>query len=113
MALDFLSAACKDFEFLQETWDKTASWRKDQVEDLRALLPMATIHGHNFLSWIWVDVHHVDLANKLVESAKKAGCPVRPGEKGYNLPTCVRLAVRSAKTWNILKQAWVDALVKE
>ncbi|KAI9146584.1 pyridoxal phosphate-dependent transferase [Paraphysoderma sedebokerense] len=115
LALHFLSAVVNDEKYLQDTWKHTSVWRKQTVEklvkisdDLSAQLgiPRWVFHGHSFLSWVWIDMKSVAVANAAVDAAKKAGVPVRAGVHGYDRPTYVRIAVRKPEHFDVLAGAW-------
>lgn len=106
MALAFLSAVVQDTEYMNRTWDLTPKWRKNLVDLLNKRFPEWTIYGKSYLSWIWVDTHDETLADQAVELAKKNGVPIRSGRPGYNLPTFIRIAVRSAAPTDVLLNAW-------
>eukprot|EP00611_Tribonema_gayanum_P006573 TRINITY_DN15846_c0_g1_i1.p1 TRINITY_DN15846_c0_g1~~TRINITY_DN15846_c0_g1_i1.p1 ORF type:complete len:405 (-),score=121.84 TRINITY_DN15846_c0_g1_i1:77-1180(-) len=105
MALDFLSAACADADYLARTWDVTPRWNAETRADLAAAHPRWTVHGAPFLSWLWIDTGDAAACAEAVARAKAAGVPVRSGAPGYNLPTFFRAAVRPAETRRVLLAA--------
>jgi histidinol-phosphate/aromatic aminotransferase/cobyric acid decarboxylase-like protein len=104
-ALAFLTAAIEDEEYLQQTWDLTVTWRARTVSKLMELHPNWTVYGEPWLSWIWVDTHSSEEALEAVRRAKAVGCPIRNGAMGYEMPTFIRLAVRSPSKQDTLFQA--------
>nr|CCA22387.1 conserved hypothetical protein [Albugo laibachii Nc14] len=105
MALAFLSAVVKDEEYMKRTWDVTSEWRAYAVECIEKRFTWKCL-GKPFLSWIWIDTMSEPMAEDAVRLAKESGVPVRSGSPGYNLPTYIRIAVRSPEKTNILLQAW-------
>ena len=89
--------------------------------------------GEDWLSWLWIDTKDAAVAAEAVKRAKAAGAasrrllawlglgtarahmsksappaagtPIRNGAMGYNLPTFIRVAVRSPEKQNILLRA--------
>ncbi|RAW35038.1 hypothetical protein PC110_g8651 [Phytophthora cactorum] len=106
MALAFVSAVVKDDAYLQETWDVTPKWRANAVEQLSKRFPAWDFSGKPFLSWIWLDTKSVATCEVACKLAKEHGVPVRSGKPGYNLPTFVRIAVRSPEQTAVLLKAW-------
>ncbi|KAG3108051.1 hypothetical protein PI124_g11629 [Phytophthora idaei] len=106
MALAFVSAVVKDDAYLQETWDVTPKWRANAVEQLSKRFPAWDFFGKPFLSWIWLDTKSVATCEEACKLAKEHGVPVRSGMPGYNLPTFVRIAVRSPEQTAVLLKAW-------
>jgi histidinol-phosphate/aromatic aminotransferase/cobyric acid decarboxylase-like protein len=104
-ALGFLSAAVKDLDFMEQTWELTPRWRLATVEKLRAMFPSWEFQGDPSLSWIWIDTKCAETAQKAVELAKKAGVPIRWGFLGYKKPQHVRIAVRSPHKQVVLFKA--------
>jgi len=104
-ALAFLSAAVKDREYLQHTWEMTPRWRQHMVDRIVALHPDWKVHGMPFLSWIWVDTGSDEAALAAVARAREAGCPIRDGKTGYEMPTFVRIAVRDPLKSEVLLKA--------
>jgi len=105
-ALEFLSAAVKDTEYLDKTWKTNNEWRAYTVDLLAAQHPDWKVHGEPFLSWMWVDTGSEEVAEKAVELAKAAGTPVRSGKPGYNHPSVIRIAVREPAHVDILLNSW-------
>lgn len=108
MALAFVSAVVKDEEYLRKTWEVTPKWRASLVEQLAQRFPSWEVHGEPFLSWIWVDTKSAAVCEAAVAAAKAHGVPVRSGKPGYELPTFVRIAVRSPEQTAVLLHAWKD-----
>lgn len=106
VALDFLAAVVKDTDYMDKTWELTGKWNANTRSLLKSKFPSWTIHGEPFLSWLWVDVHSEETANEMVKLAKQAGCPLRSGGPGYNLPTFIRIAVRDEQVTQILIDSW-------
>mmetsp|Transcript_20649 Transcript_20649/g.32305 ORF Transcript_20649/g.32305 Transcript_20649/m.32305 type:complete len:382 (+) Transcript_20649:246-1391(+) len=109
IALEFLSAVVKDREYLEQTWELTPTWRKNIVAELNKYFPQWKCLGEPFLSWVWIDSGDAEVAERAVMACKRAGCPIRWGKPGYNLPTYIRIAVRDEETTEFL----VDALKEE
>eukprot|EP01084_Bolivina_argentea_P110771 197725_1 len=105
IALDFLSACCKDEEYLKKTWELTRIWNREMREDFASQHPTWDVHGTDFLSWLWVDTHDENVCRNVVARAKAAGVPVRSGAPGYNMPTFFRAAVRPRDKSCILMEA--------
>ncbi|CAH0481612.1 unnamed protein product [Peronospora belbahrii] len=106
MALAFVSAVVKDDAYLQKTWDVTPKWRLHAIEQLTKRFPNWEFFGKPFLSWIWLNTKSADISEKACKLAKEHGVPVRSGKPGYNLPTFVRIAVRSPDQTAVLLKAW-------
>lgn len=104
-ALAFLSAAVDDKEYLRQTWELTVSWRKQTEDKINKLFPNWEILGEKWLSWLWIDTGSVEDAAEAVRLCKLAGTPIRNGAMGYELPTFVRMAVRSPDSQAILFEA--------
>jgi histidinol-phosphate/aromatic aminotransferase/cobyric acid decarboxylase-like protein len=104
-ALGFLSAAVKDIDFMEQTWELTPRWRLDTVQALRAMFPSWEFLGDASLSWIWIDTKCAESAQKATELAKKAGVPIRWGALGYKKPQHIRIAVRSPHKQVVLFKA--------
>jgi len=104
-ALAFLSEAVKQTQYLQETWSLTPKWRNRTEEFIKLTFPDWEVLGEPWLSWLWVDTKSEQVAKKIVELAKAAGCPIRHGAMGYNCPTFIRLAVRDPDSQDLLFKA--------
>lgn len=105
MALEFLSEVVKDEEYMQQTWDLTPVWRQHTIDELAKLLPSWQCHGKPYLSWLWVDTGSVEMAERACDLCKAAGLPVRSGKPGYEMPTYIRLAVRTPENLALLMKA--------
>lgn len=105
MALAFLSSVVKDQAYLEHTWAKTPVWRQALVASLARAFPTWRVYGESFLSWIWIDTGDEAVATRACALAKAAGTPIRSGAPGYNLPTYIRVAVRSAENTQVLLTA--------
>ncbi|KAG9296414.1 hypothetical protein G9A89_015006 [Geosiphon pyriformis] len=113
-ALGFLNVVVKDKKYMEKTWDVTPVWRESLIVKLKIL--SSTIgaqlndewefYGKGFLSWVWVNMKNIAIAQKAVTLAKEAGVPVRSGQPGYERPTFVRVAVRDPAKVDILIKAW-------
>lgn len=97
IALQFLSEAVKDTDYLKRTWELTPIWNRDMRKEIMAQHPDWEVHGKDFLSWLWIDTHNEELTRDIVRRTRAAGVPVRSGAPGYNLPTFFRAAVRPEK----------------
>jgi len=104
-ALGFLSAAVKDVDFMEQTWELTPRWRQAEVDVLHAMFPAWEFHGQPMLSWIWIDTKDATLAEKAMKLCKEAGVPIRWGGFGCKKPEFIRLAVRSPHKQKVLFQA--------
>lgn len=59
---------------MNKTWLLTPQWRKYAVDQLNEISKKKiTLHGKEFLSWIWIDFHNVELAKAAVDVAKSNG----------------------------------------
>ncbi|CAG8459450.1 2526_t:CDS:2 [Diversispora eburnea] len=116
-ALAFLDAVVKDNKYMEQTWEFTIRWRKELINRLRELSNAIVkfhndekcewiFYGKDFLSWVWIDMRSIKIAEDAVSKAKFAGVPVRSGNPGYNRPTYVRVAVREPSKVDILIKAW-------
>ena len=105
VALEFLSGAVRDHSFMQETWSVTPVWRASMVEMIKTNFPDWDCFGESFLSWVWIDTHDETVAARSVDSAKRAGCPIRWGKPGYGMPTFLRFAVRHHTVFSSLMRA--------
>jgi len=104
-ALGFLSAAVKDRDFLEQTWELTPRWRLATVNKLGEMFPAWEFHGDASLSWIWIDTKDAEVAQKCTDVCKKAGVPIRWGALGYKKPNFIRIAVRSPHKQAVLFKA--------
>ena len=104
-ALAFLSAAIRDTSFLQRTWQLTPEWGRAARDALAAAFPAWRLHGPLWTSWLWVDTGSEPALQAALSRARSAGLPVRSGAKGYDHPTCFRMAVRSPETSRALVAA--------
>lgn len=106
-ALAFLSAAIAAESYLLKTWDLTPRFRRMTIDELKNIPAFAAweYFGAPWTSWIWIDTHDVMQAQAVVRCAKAAGCPVRAGAMGYNMPTFVRFAVRAPEHQEVLLRA--------
>jgi len=91
----FLSAAVKDNEYMEKTWSTTTAWNAEACSMIRERFPEWEIRTKPFLSWIWLDTGSELTAGRAVDIAKEAGMPIRWGKMGYELATCIRVAVRN------------------
>ena len=80
-ALAFLDSVCRDRAYLEETWKVTTQWRAYAVQSVMELCAERgwrwVCHGEAFLSWVWIDVKSVHVAEKVVSVSRQGGCPVR------------------------------------
>jgi len=104
-ALEFLSSAVKDDEFLQQTWQIVPRLRAQTSEQLVKMFPSWEVHGEAWLSWLWVDTKDTGVATEAVRLCKAAGVPIRNGGMGYNLPTFIRIKVASSEKTDVLLRA--------
>eukprot|EP00451_Oxyrrhis_marina_P001145 CAMPEP_0204270826 /NCGR_PEP_ID=MMETSP0468-20130131/19111_1 /ASSEMBLY_ACC=CAM_ASM_000383 /TAXON_ID=2969 /ORGANISM="Oxyrrhis marina" /LENGTH=371 /DNA_ID=CAMNT_0051246405 /DNA_START=43 /DNA_END=1158 /DNA_ORIENTATION=- len=104
-ALEFLSAAIKDEEFLNLTWEAVPRLRARTENELTKLFPSWEFHGEGWLSWLWIDTKDEEVAASAVKLAKAAGVPIRNGGMGYGVPTFIRLKVASSEKQDILINA--------
>jgi histidinol-phosphate/aromatic aminotransferase/cobyric acid decarboxylase-like protein len=95
----------RDQEYMDQTWGCTVAWRKRTVDWLKEVQPSWEVHGEPFLSWLWIDTKDAVKASQAVARAKAAGVPIRNGAMGYELPTFIRVAVRSPNAQEVLKKA--------
>merc|ERR1740117_2552146 len=63
-ALQFLSAAIKDKEFMQQTWSAVPRLRKRTCQVLGNMFPDWTFHGEPWLSWVWIDTKSEEVARE-------------------------------------------------
>ncbi|CAG8463056.1 18572_t:CDS:2 [Acaulospora morrowiae] len=116
-ALAFLDTVVKDHEYMERTWEVTTRWRAELIDRLMSLSKAIVdshnderlawkFHGKKFLSWVWIDMKTIEIAEEAVAKAKAAGVPVRSGNPGYDRPTFVRVAVREPSKVDFLIQAW-------
>ncbi|KAJ1652115.1 hypothetical protein IWQ61_007478 [Dispira simplex] len=110
VALAFLDRVAQDQEYLDDTWRLTFQWRQHTVTQLNDTFPQWKCYGEPFLSWVWVDTQDSVVAEKAVDLARAAGVPVRSGQPGYEMPTFVRIAVRSPTKLTVLLKAWEPLL---
>jgi histidinol-phosphate/aromatic aminotransferase/cobyric acid decarboxylase-like protein len=113
MALEFLSEACRDDDFMEETWKLTPAWNRDTRADFEKQHPEWDVFGKEFLSWVWIDTKDEKVCEQVIVRAKAAGVPVRSGAPGYNLPTFFRAAVRCADQRQVLMKALAPLAKKE
>eukprot|EP00741_Cyanophora_paradoxa_P004719 tig00000826_g4580.t1 len=106
MGLAFLTEVLKDEEYMKRTWDVTAAWRKETADKITQHHPDWKVHGHTFLSWLWLDCGSEETAEEAVKLAKAAGVPVRSGKPGYKCNSFVRIAARPAEQHDVLIRAW-------
>jgi len=104
-ALEFLSSAVKDSEFLEQTWYSCPRQRERTVAKLSKMFPTWEFFGESWISWIWIDTKDDGIATAATQLSKKAGVPIRNGGMGYNLPTFVRVKVGSSEKQDILLKA--------
>ena len=102
IALAFLHTVVSDKQYLEKTWDATKKWRKEMCCKIREINPHWEFFGAPFLSYIWIDTKSVETAEKCLERCFQKGVPIRSGEKGYECPTFIRVAVRSPTTNTLL-----------
>ncbi|CAJ0648705.1 8043_t:CDS:2 [Entrophospora sp. SA101] len=100
-ALAFLDNVVKDQTYMKNTWELTPKWRLELIEKLKKVS-----NSLEFLSWVWIDMRTIEIAESAVNKAKLSGVPVRSGRPGYNRPTFVRVAVREPSKVDILIKAW-------
>jgi histidinol-phosphate/aromatic aminotransferase/cobyric acid decarboxylase-like protein len=107
-ALKFVEAVVEDADYLNETWQDTPKLRAYLTEQLQSLPASGkwVYHGKTFLSWVWLDMNSVEMAEKAIELARDAGVPVRSGKPGYQCDTFVRVAVRKEAEVKVLIDAW-------
>jgi len=74
----------------------------ETVKKLESLFPNWDLHGHECLSWVWIDCKSEALAEECTKRCKLAGVPIRWGGLGYKRPTFIRLAVRSPHKQKVL-----------
>ena len=110
MAQVFLTDVAQDEAFMDLTWAVTPQWNqttRELVTETAEKLGLDwVVHGEPFLSWLWVDVGDETVAARCVESARRAGVPVRWGKYGYAMPRFVRIAVRSTDIIQVLMTTW-------
>jgi len=95
MAIAFAEEVVRDNEYMEMTWKITSQYRKDTIARLSLEFPNWKFYGENWLSWVWIDTGSTEMAEKVDELTSKAGMPIRPGSKGYNMPRFIRIGVRS------------------
>ena len=61
---------------------------------MKVIFPNWTFYGVDFVSWIWVDTHNIELAEKIASRSREIGFPIRHGKQGYNMDSYLRIAVR-------------------
>lgn len=111
LALKYLDGCIRDSNYTQETWNLTTKIRENMVNQIKSMFPLWNIYGENFLSWIWIDTQSKDFAKLVYDICKLNGVPVRLGVSGYNLPSYIRIAVRSEESNKILFNV-LSSLVK-
>lgn len=102
MALKYLNGCIKDDEYINKTWLTTTTLRNNLAESIKNIYCNWNIYGESFLSWIWIDTLNNEFAKLVYDICKLNGIPIRLGIDGYNLPSYIRIAVRSEKSNNIL-----------
>lgn len=105
LALLFLQAAVSDGEYLTRTWTETRRWRARLGAALQRADANWSLHGEDWLPWIWLDVVQPETAARFVEASIECGLPVRAGAIGYQQPSFVRVRVCSSEHQDILLQA--------
>ena len=90
---------------MRQTWELTLNWRQRTETTLLEMFPHWTVYGEKWLSWLWIDTHSAGEAAEAVRLAKAAGVPIRNGAMGYNMPTYIRIAVRSPDKQDVLYAA--------
>ena len=98
----YLKGCLSDTSYLEETWKQTPILRQSIKMKISELFPFADIKGNDFLYLIWVDFKFTDIADIIYSSSIEYGIPVRHGKIGYNDPSHIRFAVRSAQSNEIL-----------
>jgi histidinol-phosphate/aromatic aminotransferase/cobyric acid decarboxylase-like protein len=103
---DYIIHAMKSHDYLERTWKFTPIWRAQIVSRIGDIYPGFTIHGADFISWLWIDTHDAFLAELIVRESKRIGFPIRHGKQGYAKNTFIRIAVRDPTLIN----EWFDML---
>ena len=102
LALKYLDGCIKDNTYMENTWYLTTQIRANMVDKIKLLFPLWKIYGEKFLSWIWIDTGSESFAKLVYDICKLNGIPIRLGLSGYNLPSFIRIAVRSEDSNKIL-----------
>ena len=111
LALKYLDGCIKDNSYMDKTWNETPKIREEMVNIIKSMYPLWKIYGENFLSWIWIDTESENFAKLVYDICKLNGIPIRLGLSGYNLPTFIRIAVRSEVSNKILFSV-LESLIK-
>jgi histidinol-phosphate/aromatic aminotransferase/cobyric acid decarboxylase-like protein len=111
-ALTFMAEVVKDTDFMERTWELTPQWNRTLQDSIKELFPDWTIHGMEYLSWLWIDTHSAEATETVVTACKAAGTPVRSGKPGYNMPSYFRVAVRRPESTEVLVNALKNAFGK-
>ena len=94
IARDYIMYAWQQTDYINRTVTKTPIWRKDMIDQMKVIFPNWTFYGVDFVSWIWVDTHNIELAEKIASRSREIGFPIRHGKQGYNMDSYLRIAVR-------------------
>ncbi|CAJ0648716.1 8052_t:CDS:2 [Entrophospora sp. SA101] len=67
-ALAFLDNVVKDQTYMKNTWELTPKWRLELIEKLKKVS-----NSLEFLSWVWIDMRTIEIAEKAKKSKKNDG----------------------------------------
>ena len=84
------------------------------VRRISGIFPKWDFHGADFLSWLWIDVGSIELAENVVKISRDSGFPIRHGKHGYVMPTFIRVAVRNPlqiSKWFVALESLLDTEV--
>lgn len=104
-ALAFMSAALKDDDYFERTWEFTKLWRAAFLKRLEEVFPDWQTQGAPFTSWIWVDTGSIAAAKTVHDVCKVFGVPIRWAKHGYKQPSCIRFGVRKPEFHNRMFEA--------
>ena len=102
LALKYLDGCIIDKDYIEKTWLLTPILRNQLVNKIKSIYPLWKIYGREFLSWLWIDTKSTFFAKLIYDMCKLNGVPIRLGINGYNLPSFIRIGVRSEKSNNII-----------